>query len=385
MILLRKSKSVLFFNPDYHCSFFLRDELRRRDWHADIFVPSWYPKQLLFSEDAIFEKTSYGVDFGGATWIRMARALLQRTTLMMRYRYVIHYGTLNMGVPPTGLQGKVFLFLLKSWYRLIQLTGVRFVFLPSGCRDHVAKEDWLRVDDGRVCSNCGYEPHCDDRINRTNFKLVRRVASVSLVGDGQKTKEFKETRIRYKSFDLDLYSPTSKIPPDFVHREDKGVKILHSHALMGRTAGGRNIKGTEYVNAAVERLRREGFDVTFVNLQGIPSRYMRFHQLQADIVVDQLIYGWYGSTSLEALTLGKPVICYIRPSWREYVATFFPEWKSCPIISATPETVYVELRKLVSDVEYRIRVGEESRKFAETFLDVRKNVIELESVLLELQ
>jgi len=311
----------------------------------------------------------------------MARALLQRTTLMMRYRYVIHYGTLNMGVPPTGLQGKVFLFLLKSWYRLIQLTGVRFVFLPSGCRDHVAKEDWLRVDDGRVCSNCGYEPHCDDRINRTNFKLVRRVASVSLVGDGQKTKEFKETRIRYKSFDLDLYSPTSKIPPDFVHREDKGVKILHSHALMGRTAGGRNIKGTEYVNAAVERLRREGFDVTFVNLQGIPSRNMRFHQLQADIVVDQLIYGWYGSTSLEALTLGKPVICYIRPSWKDYVASFFPEWKNCPIISATPDTIYVELRKLVSDVEYRIKVGGESRRFAETFLDVRKNVIEFEALL----
>jgi len=286
-----------------------------------------------------------------------------------------------MVVSLTGFRRRIFLNLLKIWYRLVQLAGVRFIYLPSGCHDHVAKEDWMKIDEGRVCSNCGYEPYCDDKSNNTNFELVRQVASVSLGVDGQKTKEFKETRIRYKSFDLDLYSPTLKIPTEFVYNSDKSVKVLHSHALIGRTTGGKNIKGTEYVNAAVERLRRDGLDVTFVNLHGIPSRNMRFHQLQADIVVDQLIYGWYGSTSLEALTLGKPVICYIRPSWREYVASFFPEWKNCPIISATPETIYVELRKLVSDSDYRIKVGEESRRFAEEYLDVRKNVLELEALL----
>jgi len=346
-----------------------------------VFVPSWYPRQLLFSDDAIFERTRNEIDLSWSYWLPRAWSLLQRTRLMMRYRYVIHYGTLDMGVPPTGFQRTIFLLFLKNWYRLVQLVGVRLIFLPSGCHDHVAKEDWMKIDEGRVCSNCGYEPHCDDRVNNINFELVRQIASVSLVGDGQKTKEFKETRIRYKSFDLDLYSPTSGIPKEFIYNGDESVKVLHSHALIGRNAGGKNIKGTEYVNAAVERLQREGFDVKFVNLQGIPSRNMRFHQLQADIIVDQLIYGWYGSTSLEGLTLGKPVICYIRPSWREYVASFFPEWKNCPIISATPETIYVELRKLVSDAEYRIRVGEESRRFAENFLDVRKNVVEFEAML----
>lgn len=359
--------------------------MRRRGWHADVFVPSWYPNQALFSDDAIFERARYKVDLRLTSWIQMAWALFHRTMLIIRYRYVIHYGTLNMGVPPIGFQRQLFLVLLRTWYRGIQLTGVRFVYLPTGCRDHVSKKDWMKIDEGNVCSNCGYEPHCDDRINNTNFEFVRRVASVSLVVDGQKTKEFKETRIRYKSFDLDLYSPASMIPTEFVYNGDKGLRILHSHALSGRNAGGKNIKGTEHVNAAVEQLRREGFDVRFVNLQGVQSRNMRFHQLQADVIVDQLIYGWYGSTSLEALTLGKPVICYIRPSWREYLASIFPEWENCPIISATSETICFELRKLVRDAGYRIKVGEESRRFAEKFLDVRKNVIELESVLLKLQ
>ena len=111
---------------------------------------------------------------------------------------------------------------------------------------------------------------------------------------------------------------------------------------------------------------------------------MRFHQVQADVIVDQLIYGWYGSTSLEGLALGKPVVCYLRPSWRRYITAFFPEWASCPIISATPETVFSELRKLVVDDQYRHQVGEESRRFAEKFLDVRKNVVEFEHLLLSL-
>jgi len=385
MVLSRKSKSVLFFNPDYHCSFFLRDELRRRGWHADVFVPSWYPQQLLFSDDAIFERTDYGIGSGFLHLIRMAQGLLERTRLMVRYRYVIHYGSLNMGTPPTGIRLQMFLMNRTIWYRFMQLTGVQFIYLPSGCLDHVSKKDWTKVDDGRVCSNCGYEPNCDDRINNANFELVRRIAAASLAGDGHQTDEFRETRIRYKSFDLDVFAPDISVPLQFQWASTSGLSVLHSHALTTRNLNKKNIKGTPHIIAAIEQLQREGFDLAFMNMQGVESRYMRFHQAQADIIVDQLIYGGYGSTALEGLALGKPVICYIRPSWKEYLSSIYPEWNDCPIISATPETIYAELRKLVSDAEYRIRVGKESRRFAERFLDVRKNVIEFESVLLKLK
>jgi len=290
-----------------------------------------------------------------------------------------------MAVSPTGFRREIFLFLLKSWYRLVQLAGVRFIYLPTGCRDHVAKEDWMKIDEGRVCSNCGYEPNCDDRINYTNFELVRRIAAASLPWDGHQTDEFRETRIRYKSFDLDVFAPDISVPLQFQWASTSGLSVLHSHALTTRNLNGKNIKGTPHIIAAIEQLQREGFDLAFMNMQGVESRYMRFHQAQADIIVDQLIYGGYGSTALEGLTLGKPVVCYIRPSWKEYLSSIYPEWNDCPIISATPETIYAELRKLVSDAEYRIRVGKESRRFAERFLDVRKNVIEFESVLLKLQ
>ena len=320
----KKAKSVLFFTPDYHCSFFLRDELRRRGWHAEILVPFGYPSQLLFNDDVIEAKVKGRLNLPFC-WL-----------MALRYKYVIHYGVFGFGDSRFGSIGDSG---LKIFLRLLRLLGCKIIYLPSGCHDHVSKEDWFKVDEGNVCGNCGFEPMCNDRQNNKNFEFVRRFASASLVGDGHKTTEFEETRIRYKSFDLSLYRPDLVIPSRHRWQPSEDIRILHSHSLDDRLLGGKNIKGTPFVIDAVDKLKAEGHKVSLVNLTGIPSREMRFHQVQADIIVDQLIYGGYGSTALEGLALGKPVICFIRPAWKSFLASIYSEWANCPIISATTETV----------------------------------------------
>jgi glycosyltransferase involved in cell wall biosynthesis len=163
------------------------------------------------------------------------------------------------------------------------------------------------------------------------------------------------------------------------------IRVLHSTSLDTRSFEGRNIKGSRYVVDAVNKLKSEQLPVELIRVERITANLMRYVQAQADVVVDQLIYGTFGSTSLECLALGKPVICFIRPSWREFLESRFPEWKDCPIISATPETVYLELKALVVDSNYRAEIAAQSRRFASEFLDVRKNVIEFEDVLLSLR
>jgi hypothetical protein len=59
----------------------------------------------------------------------------------------------------------------------------------------------------------------------------------------------------------------------------------------------------------------------------------------------------------------------------------YEEWSDCPVVSATPETLYEVLNRLITDDVYRAEVGLRSREFALRFLDVRKNVIELENLL----
>ena len=61
---------------------------------------------------------------------------------------------------------------------------------------------------------------------------------------------------------------------------------------------------------------------------------MKYYQVQADIVVEQLIYGWWGSTGVETMSLGKPVICYLRESQMKEFNNNYPEIKSIPIVKA---------------------------------------------------
>ena len=362
---------MLFFNPDYHSSFFLRDELRRRGWRAEISVSSTYPEQLLWSDD-IQRFSSKLPRF----------QFIQRWISIARYRYVVHYGAIGTGL---GFFPRIANAGITIWIGICRLIGLRLVYIPSGCHDYMTQTDWMEIEDGSVCGSCGFKPLCNDKKNNINFSIVRKVASTSLMVDGQQASEFTESRIRYKSFDLDIFSPSLRIPDCHVWPTSSSIRVLHSSALEGRSVNLKNIKGSEFVGRAVDSLVKSGLDVKLVQIMGIPSREMRFHQVQADVVVDQLIYGGYGSTALESLALGKPVICYIRPSWKQFLSDHFPEWEWCPIISATPQTVEAELRKLVVNEDLRLQIGEAGRQFAERFLDVKKNVVEFERLLLGLE
>ena len=108
---------------------------------------------------------------------------------------------------------------------------------------------------------------------------------------------------------------------------------------------------------------------------------IRFYQVQADIIVDQLYYGWWGSTGMEAMALGKPIVCYLRQSWKDLFFKTFKEYNHLPIVEANTSDIYEVLKKLVIDKQYRQLKGEESRKFAESHFNSETNSIELIKLL----
>jgi hypothetical protein len=268
---------------------------------------------------------------------------------------------------------------LRLSFATIRLFGTKVVYLPAGCRNERPRSDWEQIDDGNVCGNCGYADRCDDKVNHANFDLVRKVTDLRIGWDPHVTQEYEQTFFRYKSIDLNVFHPGIRVPSRLVIKKESpdSIIVLHSFVMKERNWNGRNIKGSSYVLSAVERLKQEGFPIQLVTPTEISSRDMRFVQVQADIVVDQLIYGTWGSTSLEAMALGRPVICYIRQEWQQFLANKFPECREMPVISSTPDLLVDVLRLLVSDSKLRKAHGEKSRVFAEQFLDVRKNCSEL--------
>ena len=151
--------------------------------------------------------------------------------------------------------------------------------------------------------------------------------------------------------------------------------------LFDRSWHGKNIKGSQFISAAVDRLKAEGYPVEFFFVDDKPSNQMRFYQSQADIIVEQLIYGWWGSTFVEAAALGKPVVCYLRPSWKKIFMKSFPEYADLPIVEANVDTIYEVLKDLVTNADFRERAGAEARRFAEKHFDPSRNSQRLIQVL----
>lgn len=123
------------------------------------------------------------------------------------------------------------------------------------------------------------------------------------------------------------------------------------------------VKGTKYVLAAVNQLRKEGYRFTFQLMSDLPHDQAIKLYRKADIIIDQLMIGSFGIFSLEAMALGKPVICFIRNDLIEK----YP--KDLPIVNANPKTIYSKLKSLLTNPKQRYQLGVQGRQFVETYHD----------------
>ena len=88
---------------------------------------------------------------------------------------------------------------------------------------------------------------------------------------------------------------------------------------------------------------------------------------QADIFIDQIVGGWYGTAAIEAMALGRPTICFLRESYFDHI-NYGTE---IPIINAMPATLFDMLKKLLKENNNLSEIGKKSREFVEKYHDVR--------------
>ena len=123
------------------------------------------------------------------------------------------------------------------------------------------------------------------------------------------------------------------------------MRILHAPS-------DREIKGTGHLIEAVERLRAASYPVELLMLEGVPHDQVAEFCSQADIAVDQLMIGAYGTVSIEMMAKGVPVVCRIREDLRQH----YPN--DLPIISAGPDDVFDVLEGLLQRPETWQDVGQ---------------------------
>jgi hypothetical protein len=362
-----------------------RNELRKLGWKADIYVDKGYPEKLLYSHQGILRPPDLSKFSILGKYLDFMFTVFFFLTLVVRYRYHFYYGGVDrfyfreneFGL--TKLFGKS--FRLNLWFS--KLLGCKIIQVPSGCLEIETKANFSKFDGGNACNACGWGPEvCNDKKNVARFDLVRRYADMIVGNSCFDSSQFNSTHFKYKVLNLSLWHPNLEIPEEHKLPESNNLRIVHSFVDTNRNHDGKNIKGTPFIIAAIERLKKEGYPVEFLCFKKISSRDMRFYQAQADIVVEQIIYGWWGSTGVETISLGKPVVCYLQPSWKDFFLKTYPEYDELPIVEANPSNIYDVLKTLVTNHKYRISMGHKSRRFAKQHFDVVKNAKDLERILL---
>lgn len=163
--------------------------------------------------------------------------------------------------------------------------------------------------------------------------------------------------LAYSHIDLRDWAP---VPP----REGHVPVVVHAPSHQGA-------KGTRFVLDAVERLRAEGVAFEFRLIQGMTRAEARHAYEGADILIDQLLAGWYGGLAVELMALGKPVVCYLRDGDLGFLP---PEMRAeLPIIPASPTSIVDVLREWLTVRRPQLaEQGRRSRAYVERWHDPRQ-------------
>jgi glycosyltransferase involved in cell wall biosynthesis len=213
------------------------------------------------------------------------------------------------------------------------------------------------------CPSPGVLCVCDETKATANYAQVRRWASECLsLGDCLEYTPGSRNDVFYLPIDL------KQVPFVGATAEPgRPVRIVHA-------PNHRSFKGTRFLLEAVETLKAEGHALELDLVEGMPNAIAKQHYAAADIIADQFIIGWAGYFAVEAMAMGKPVICFIRRP--DYLIADIP----CPIVSASPDDLTDALRRLIVTPELRQALGEQGRRYVEAVYDLPKVAERMASV-----
>jgi glycosyltransferase involved in cell wall biosynthesis len=208
------------------------------------------------------------------------------------------------------------------------------------------------------CSNCerrGFYCVCDPSVAFRKMSRLRSLSTAIFAGVGDMFGYTPGSRDDLFFWPIDLAADNGERYRPYYPAVAKSTPLRIVHA-----SNHRRFKGTNYLIEAVEALSAEGVEIDLVLVEGVPNWEALKIYRSADAIFDQCLMGNYGYFALEAMALGKPVMCFIRKPG-EYL--LHPE--ECPIIQIHVNTLKDDLRRLVEHRDELPEIGQRGRNYIE--------------------
>jgi glycosyltransferase involved in cell wall biosynthesis len=366
----RMRKAVLYVGQAYYNSWYLSRALRELGWSADLLNWDMNPGSQIYyhGEDFRIEYQSQA-DIGN--FFRFYFNAVSKYDVF----HFANKGGLQFGEP---MRAAVKTLLGEEGFeiRFLKALGKKVVYSNNGCLDGVSQTAFSRWGPESICSICRWQHEptvCSDERNLAWGKFRNEVTDYQCLLGGNRVDHNDDPRVHevpeFYCLDKNLWHPDLEIPKQYELPKLTLNVIRFYHAVGHRAertrSDGVNIKSSHIYLPLVDRLRMDGYQLELIEPTGIPNKEVRYLQAQADIFLDMLSYGWFGANAREAMMLGKPVICFLRPEWLESARQEIPDYiDELPIVSATPQSVEGILRDLIDNKEKRLEIGRRSREFA---------------------
>lgn len=161
--------------------------------------------------------------------------------------------------------------------------------------------------------------------------------------------------------DTEQWAASTKVGTNASDGTKTPVTVVHTPNHTG-------FKGSEFIEDAVKRLQAEGLNIELKLIQNTPNDQIReiLHS-EADILVEQLIVTGHGMSAVEGMASGLPVISNLEDENYTTIFRRYSYLNECPILSATPETIYQQLKLLVKHPDLRAELGALGRQYVEKY------------------
>ena len=231
-------------------------------------------------------------------------------------------------------------FLWKTEHLFYKISNIKVVVMPYGADIQVLDETPNLYF--RHCMNSDYPQHKSQySIMKSRKEIWQTYADFIIGGCDWVDYLYHWDKLMVAHFSIDTSSVIETSKRSKKKKLKKTFRILHAPNHYG-------IKGTSHIIQAIDQLKSEGLNIDFSLVENVSNDEVIKHISETDLVIDQLVIGWYAMFSIEAMTLGKPVICFLREDLLElYHSAGLIKKNEPPIINANPNNIKEIIRQCV--------------------------------------
>jgi len=236
----------------------------------------------------------------------------------------------------------------------------KLVVTYNGC-DCRQKYKIIKKYDICACSN----PECYDGICNSPKVDIKKQKNILKMASYCSTFFYMNPDLKQFLPKDAVFLPYSISSWDKITYQDKKykypLKVVHAPSQRGA-------KGTKDILSIIEKIQNDfPGKIEFILVEGMKnSDAVKIYE-QADILIDQILIGWYGALSVEAMKAGCAVMVYIRESDLQYIPDIMHEDVKNTFINCDANNLYEKIAEIIDNPNLLYKYKKNSYDYVNTW------------------